>query len=34
MHQNYITGQTEFVLNYDFDFPQDHVIRLIDVFVD
>lgn len=34
MYQNYITGQTEFVLNYDFDLPANHIARLIDTFVD
>lgn len=34
MYQNYITGQTEFALNYDFNLPKDHVVRLIDAFVD
>ena len=34
MYQNYITGQTEFVLNYDYNVPKNHLVRLIDAFVD
>ena len=34
MYQNYITGQTEFVLNYDYNVPKNHLVRLIDTFVD
>ncbi|WP_076460499.1 IS1182 family transposase [Limosilactobacillus caccae] len=34
MYQNYITGQTEFVLNFDFNVPKTHLVRLIDAFVD
>lgn len=34
MYQNYITGQTEFVLNYDYDVPENHLVRLISAFVD
>lgn len=34
MYQNYITGQTQFVLNYDFDVPENHIVRLISTFVD
>jgi len=34
MYQNYITGQTEFALSYEFKVPQDHITRLIDAFVD
>ena len=34
MYQNYITGQTEFALSYEFKVPKDHITRLIDVFVD
>ena len=34
VYQNYITGQTEFVLNYDYNVSQTHIVRLIDAFVD
>lgn len=34
MYQNYITGQTEFVLNFDFPVSSTHIVRLIDAFVD
>ena len=34
MYQNYTIGQTEFVLNYNYDLPQNHVARLISAFVD
>lgn len=34
MYQNYITGQTEFVLNYDYNVPATHLVRLIDAFID
>lgn len=34
MYQNYITGQTEFVLNYDYNVPSRHIVRMIDAFVD
>ena len=34
MYQNYITGQTEFVLNFDFTISSTHIVRLIDAFVD
>ena len=34
MYQNYTIGQTEFVLNYNYDLPQNHVARLISDFVD
>ncbi|OTF93569.1 IS1182 family transposase [Ligilactobacillus salivarius] len=34
MYQNYITGQTEFVLNFDFTVSSTHIVRLIDAFVD
>lgn len=34
MYQNYITGQTEFVLNYDYQVPTTHIVKLIDTFVD
>ena len=34
MYQDYITGQTEFVLNYDYNVPQTHIVRLISAFVD
>ncbi|APR27987.1 IS1182 family transposase [Pediococcus acidilactici] len=34
MYQNYITGQLEFVLNYEFTVPKNHIVRLIDAFVD
>lgn len=34
MYQNYITGQTEFVLSYDYNVSQTHIVRLIDAFVD
>ena len=34
MYQNYITGQTEFVLNFDFTVSNTHIARLIDAFVD
>ena len=34
MYQNYITGQTEFALSYEFKVPKDHITRLIDDFVD
>lgn len=34
MYQDYITGQTEFVLNYDYNVSQTHIVRLIDAFVD
>ena len=34
MYQNYITGQTEFALSYEFKVPKDHITRLIDTFVD
>ncbi|MEY8441323.1 hypothetical protein AALA17_01490 [Lactobacillaceae bacterium 24-114] len=27
-------GQTEFVLNYDYNVPQNHLVRLINAFVD
>lgn len=33
MYQNYITGQTEFVLNFDFNVANDHVVRIIEAFV-
>ena len=28
MYQNYTIGQTEFVLNYNYDLPQNHVCLL------
>ena len=34
MYQNYTTGQTEFVLNFDFTVSSTHIVRLIDAFVD
>ena len=34
MYQNYTTGQTEFVLNFDFTISSTHIVRLIDAFVD
>lgn len=34
MYQNYTIGQTEFVLNYNYDLPQNHIARLISDFVD
>ena len=34
MYQNYTTGQTEFVLSYNYDVPQFHIVRLISAFVD
>lgn len=34
MYQNYTTGQTEFVLNFDFTVSNAHIVRLIDAFVD
>lgn len=34
MYQNYNTGQTQFILNYDFTVPKNHITRLIDIFVD
>ena len=34
MYQNYTIGQTEFVLNYNYGLPQNHVARLISDFVD
>lgn len=34
MYQDYITGQTEFVLNYDYNVPSRHIVRMIDAFVD
>lgn len=34
MYQNYTIGQTEFVLNYNYDLPRNHVARLISDFVD
>lgn len=34
MYQNYNTNQTSFSLNLDFDIPNDHVARLISMFVD
>src|SRR5699024_8057686 len=34
VYQNYITGQTEFVLNYDYNVSQTLIVRLIDAFVD
>ena len=33
MYQNYTIGQTEFVLKYNYDLPQNHVARLISDFV-
>ena len=29
MYQNYNIGQTQFILNYDFTVPQNHIIRLL-----
>ena len=34
MYQNYTTGQTEFILNFDFTVSSTHIVRLIDAFVD
>lgn len=34
MYQNYITGQTEFALSYEFKVSKNHITRLIDAFVD
>lgn len=34
MYQNYNIGQTQFILNYDFTVPKNHITRLINIFVD
>ena len=34
MYQNYNIGQTQFILNYDFTVPENHITRLINIFVD
>lgn len=33
MYQNYTTGQTEFVLSYNYDVPKFHIVRLISTFI-
>ena len=34
MYQNYNIGQTQFILNYDFTVPKNHITRLTNIFVD
>ncbi len=34
MYQNYITGQTALTLNLDFSIPKNHLVNVINDFVD